>query len=96
MTSSKKLRIICYDISDNRIRRRVARVLEEEATRVQFSVFEARLNATATKRLLSRVSSQLEANDSIRIYTIGKTGERYCTVQGDGIPVDKNVSHWLF
>lgn len=35
--------MITYDISDDRIRYRVAKILENHGSRVQYSVFECRL-----------------------------------------------------
>ena len=36
--------IICYDVSDNKLRYRLVKYLEKIAVRVQFSVFKADLN----------------------------------------------------
>ena len=36
--------IICYDVSDNKLRYRLVKYLETIAVRVQFSVFKANIN----------------------------------------------------
>ena len=36
--------IICYDVSDNKLRYRLVKYLEKIAVRVQFSVFKANIN----------------------------------------------------
>ena len=95
MSSSAPLRLLCYDISSDRLRRRVSRMLEEEATRVQFSVFEARLTTSALNTLVRRTTEQLESTDSLRVYTIGKTGERACKVYGAGAPIESGADFWL-
>ena len=43
--------IICYDVSDNKLRYRLAKYLEKIAVRVQFSVFKADLNKNEILRL---------------------------------------------
>ena len=43
--------IICYDVSDNKLRYRLAKYLEKIAGRVQFSVFKADLNKNEILRL---------------------------------------------
>jgi CRISPR-associated protein Cas2 len=92
---SFRLKIFTYDISCDRRRRRVARLLEEEATRVQYSVFEARLTERATARLTARIEKELDTGDSLRVYTVGRTGERHSRVIGDGVPVENGARYWL-
>ena len=43
--------IICYDVSDNKLRYRLVKYLEKIAIRVQFSVFKADLNKNKILRL---------------------------------------------
>lgn len=95
MSRSKKLRILSYDISDNKCRRRVATLLEAEGTRVQYSVFEARLSDARLRSLVEMVEGQLDPGGSLRVYTVGGAGERQCSVIGTGSPVDKDAGYWL-
>lgn len=95
MSRSERLRILSYDISENRRRRRVARLLEDHGTRVQFSVFEMRLSEAALRRVVRQASDELAPGDSLRVYTIGQVGERHCEVVGSGIPVDREAGFWL-
>ncbi len=95
MAGGDRLQIFTYDVSSNRRRRRVARLLEEEATRVQYSVFEARLTRKAAERLMAKIEKELDTGDSLRVYTVGRTGERQCSVIGDGVPVDSGAGYWL-
>lgn len=95
MTREQQLRVLCYDVTSDRKRRRIAKLLEEMATRVQFSVFEARLTASQTSRLASRVEALLDKGDSLRVYTIGRSGERHCRVFGSGVPVEAEAGFWL-
>lgn len=91
-----KLRVFTYDISNNRERRRVARLLEDHATRVQYSVFETRMTDAACTNLGERVQQHMSKGDSLRVYTIGKTGERSCRVYGLAPPIEKDANYWLF
>lgn len=43
--------IICYDVSDNKLRYKLVKYLEKIAVRVQFSVFKADLNKNEILRL---------------------------------------------
>ena len=43
--------IICYDVSDNKLRYRLVKYLEKIAVRVPFSVFKADLNKNEILRL---------------------------------------------
>lgn len=95
MPRNQKLRIICYDVSCNRRRRKIAALLEDVASRVQYSVFETRLSPTVLRRLVSGITPLLDKGDSLRIYSIGRTGERHCEVHGSGVPIERNNGYWL-
>jgi CRISPR-associated protein Cas2 len=64
--------VIAFDISDNKKRYRVVKVLKEYATRVQKSVFEATdLNRAGYLRLRSRAERIIDpGTDSLRYYTL--------------------------
>nr|WP_321482176.1 CRISPR-associated endonuclease Cas2 [uncultured Cohaesibacter sp.] len=95
MSRNTPLRVLCYDISNNKKRRRVATILENKASRVQYSVFETRITAKSLAKLVSKIEPHLENGDSLRVYTIGATGERYCSVYGSGIPIENDANFWL-
>jgi len=70
--------LVCYDISDEKRLRRVARVLEGMALRVQYSVF---LSLGVKKEEIydefERVTSKLDVNsDDLRIYRVKSSGVR--------------------
>ncbi|HAB18205.1 MAG TPA: CRISPR-associated endonuclease Cas2 [Verrucomicrobiota bacterium] len=48
--------VAAYDLTEDRERNRVAKVLEGFGFRVQFSVFELRLSPASKTRLLNRLS----------------------------------------
>lgn len=95
MSRGAYLRILCYDITCNRRRRKVARILEDQASRVQYSVFETRLTAKGVKKLAEEIAAHLDEGDSLRVYTVGRTGERQCRVYGSGVPVETDAGYWL-
>lgn len=95
MSRDTRLRVLCYDVSNDRRRRRVASVLEDSASRVQYSVFETRLSERALAKLVRAVAEHLDKGDSLRVYTIGKGGERRCDVHGWGVPIEREAGYWL-
>lgn len=95
MPREEALRVICYDISSDKSRSRVARLLEQKVSRVQFSVFEGRLTEASLRRLVASIEPHLAASDSLRVYTIGRTGERHCEVRGSGVPIEAEAGFWL-
>jgi CRISPR-associated protein Cas2 len=65
------LTVVSYDIVDDRRRTRLANVLKDFGTRVQFSVFECRLDSGQLDILARRLRQVIdESKDSVRIYRI--------------------------
>ncbi|MBI2519936.1 MAG: CRISPR-associated endonuclease Cas2 [Bdellovibrio sp.] len=63
--------LICFDVSDDKIRRTLVGVLEAYATRCQFSVFEAEMPMTVYQTMKQEISAiQLGADDKLFIYPI--------------------------
>lgn len=62
--------VISYDISDDRKRNKVANILEDYGKRVQYSVFECRLDEKTLAELIDKLKPFPERNDSIRVYQI--------------------------
>lgn len=63
--------VVAYDIPDDRRRTRVAHLLEGAGTRVQYSVFECRLNRTEMQALRQRLLELTEADqDHLRWYPL--------------------------
>jgi len=87
--------VMTYDISSPSIRRRVARLLEERMTRVQKSVFEARMTAMAAQRLFDEVSQLLEEDDSLRMYALTSRALEKSRASG-GAPLPEEGGWWLF
>jgi len=65
--------VLAYDISDDRKRDRLANLLEDYGQRVQYSVFECRLDEMTFDKLLGELKPFADGNDSIRIYQVCET-----------------------
>ena len=88
--------VFSYDVSEDKRRRKIARLLEKSATRVQYSVFETRMTRQKAETLGQRLAAMLGDGDSIRLYSIGHDGERRSRVFGDGPAFESDEGYWLF
>ncbi|OIQ35230.1 MAG: CRISPR-associated endonuclease Cas2 [Roseobacter sp. MedPE-SWchi] len=96
MARGEMLSVFSYDVSSNKRRRKIARLLENAATRVQYSVFETRMSRQKAEALCQRLAAHLGEGDSLRLYVIGHDGERRSRVFGDGAPFESDEGYWLF
>ena len=94
MSTAEMLTVFTYDIADDRRRRRIAGLLEDEMVRVQESVFEARLTHERTKSLIGRLEAMLASDDSLRVYAIAADGLPRCFQHG-GAPLLDDKDYWL-
>jgi CRISPR-associated protein Cas2 len=76
---------IAYDITDDRRRNKMAKLLSRYGNRVQYSLFEAEITEvqfgamqTAVKRTIS------EQEDSVRYYLLGSKPESRVKIEGLG------------
>jgi len=76
--------VISYDISDDRTRRRVANVLADYGKRVQYSVFECRIDAKTLDKIIALLKPFAEGNDSIRVYQICENCLKKVVLLGSG------------
>lgn len=87
---------VTYDISANKTRNTVVKILESYGFRVQKSVFEIQCNVSQYKRLkksLEKVLSRAEEiygeehenKDSVKFYVLSKVGERSLEGRIDGL-----------
>lgn len=94
MPRSEMLMVFCYDIKQASRRRKVAATLEEEAVRVQKSVFEARMHEKQADRLATYAAQYLDDGDSLRVYAIGEDGRKRSFTYG-GAPIAEKQDYWL-
>jgi CRISPR-associated protein Cas2 len=63
--------VVAYDIADDRRRLRMANTLKDFGERIQFSVFECRLEADDIEKLRGRVREVVDPDtDRVRIYRL--------------------------
>ncbi|CDF59223.1 CRISPR-associated endonuclease Cas2 [Thermobrachium celere] len=78
MNEYKNLYVISYDIPKDRTRNRVSKVLEGFGQRVQYSLFECRLNNTQLQMLKVKLMKLINNNeDSIIIYRLTPEAQRF-------------------
>jgi CRISPR-associated endonuclease Cas2 len=94
MSDDLQLFVIAYDIVDDRRRARVSALLEQSATRVQLSLFEAMVTAQDAAKLTQKVIHMLAAGDKLRAYPLPSrmTDE---IVSFGGPPIENNDGYWL-
>lgn len=95
MSRGEMLYVFSYDVSEDRRRRRIAKRLEETATRVQLSVFETTLTRTQAEALGQRLAAMLGDGDSLRVYAIGHDSRRRSRIYGDGAPMETDQGYWV-
>ena len=85
--------IISYDISDDKRRQKIAKILLDFGNRVQYSVFEAILTNELLKKMVSRLRRVTsEEEDSIRIYQLCKECKKSIKILGAGqVLEDKDI-----
>ncbi|MCB9852809.1 MAG: CRISPR-associated endonuclease Cas2 [Phycisphaerales bacterium] len=84
--------IICYDISDDRRRTRVARLLDDVGDRIQFSVFEVRLPAEAISHLVDRLEQEIDLQtDVVSCFAICEACRDRARTCGTGSPLTEEL-----
>ncbi len=86
--------VFCYDVASDKVRRRMAEILEDKGTRVQKSVFEVRCTLERAERLLARLGSERLAGDSVRMYCLTEEARARSRTSG-GAPVPERSEFWL-
>lgn len=94
MSQSSRLVVFAYDISADRVRTRVADLLDQHLTRVQGSVFEGWLTMANARSLANCISIELEPEDSLRVYCIGRGDLSKCMVF-DSLPLAEPHDSWF-
>lgn len=61
---------VTYDISDDRTRNRVYRILEKYGAWRQYSVFELDIDKIQQIKLEDEIKSRIEGGDKVRIYQL--------------------------
>ena len=69
--------LVCYDVTDDRERNRVAKVVEAFGLRIQFSVFECRLCRTALANLCRQLESLQLTTGGVAICRLDDRARRH-------------------
>lgn len=82
-----KCYLVCFDIQEDRTRRRVGKLLAHYGERVQYSVFEVAFNRPADlDTVRDQAQEMLESGDDIRFYYLNHEA-RQQSYDGAGQPV---------
>ena len=73
--SDKVFVLIIYDITDNKKRLKLSKLLPGYGFRIQKSAFEAMITKRKYKELLERLPAYTSSEDSIRVYKIIGKGQ---------------------
>ena len=65
--------LVAYDISDSKLRLKVAKELKGYGVRVQRSVFECKTSQAKYHQLIKKLQQMIQSPDSVRIYKLTKT-----------------------
>lgn len=94
MADPRHIRVFAYDIAKDKVRTKVAAVLEEVAVRVQYSVFEARLTERQVDQVMQQIEPLFENGDKLRVYTLSERMIESCRSVG-GTPLPERHDFWL-
>jgi len=87
--------VITYDIEEDKRRNKIAKLLENYGVRVQFSVFEFKIDNNQIKEIIQKLSEIIEKEkDSIRIYRICEGCLKEITIIGSG-EVTKDLDFYI-
>ncbi len=65
--------LITYDITDDKKRRKIDKILSSYGVRVNYSVFEVMIRKTQVKTLKEKLFVQMGKSDYVRVYYLNKT-----------------------
>ncbi len=84
------LRVIAYDIADDKRRYRLAKILKSYGYRVQESVFECNLNDKNLEALTKEMDKVLKSDDMVSIYQVCAQCLKKSTRWGKELEKQKN------
>ncbi len=66
--ANKKLIVVAYDVSDNKRRNRVVKLLLKYGSRINFSVFECMLSDSQLEQLKEDIRGSINTREDIVVY----------------------------
>ena len=93
MVAGPEFTVVCFDIANDRRRRRAVRVLEAWGQRAQESVFECWLNPSDLRKMSDALGCAIDLNeDRVAIYVLPRTDHADIVSLGRGLPAE-DFSH---
>lgn len=87
--------LITYDIEEDKKRNKIAKLLENYGTRVQFSVFECIIDKEQLKEIIKRAEDIIEKEkDSVRVYRICELCVKEISILGCG-EISKDMDFYI-
>lgn len=85
--------VVSYDITSDKRRNKIANILKDYGTRVQYSVFECVLKIEKYKEMVERILKIYNINeDTVRIYHICNSCKKKLKIYGIGeVTEDKEI-----
>lgn len=92
------LYVISYDISIDKRRNKLAKLLEGAGQRVQYSVFECDLTTTQYRKIETRINKLIRPTegDSVRIYTVCHDCRQQTRLIGKGPALETSPDIYIF
>lgn len=87
--SATRYVVVCYDVSDNRLRTRLMKFLAQRFEHVQKSVFEGPLAGSQAENLHKNILDRIDPEgDTVRIYTLCARCRPATEILGRGMKVE--------
>jgi len=85
MSAERDFYVLTYDIADDKRRRKLAKLCEAVAERVQYSVFEAYLTPVELEKLIKKTGRWMkQEEDSLRVYYLCASCRKKVKANGQG------------
>ena len=89
--------IVAYDVADTKRLAKIAKIMEDYGTRVQYSIFEIHADGSILNEIMRRVSNIFnEKEDSVRLYPLCKNCEQKTEIIGNPVYVPPQEDMTIF
>ena len=92
------MRLVSYDISDNKVRTKFSKFLEQYGNRVQYSVFRIRNSKRVLNNIMQEIEHKYEKHftfeDSIYIFQFCEACEKKVKKYGHAVYEDQDVIYF--
>jgi CRISPR-associated protein Cas2 len=95
MADARVFAVFCYDIARDKARARISALLEEDAVRIQESVFEGWMSEKRAQQLARKAWKLAGPDDRIRLYMLSPRQALRTQAFGAAPPVEADDFHLL-